>query len=49
MIVTPLTTGQSTLFIVFESTNMVIDWTSTNYLNSGEFEITIKGTINRVT
>ena len=49
MIVTPLTTGQSTSFIVFDSTNMVINWSTTDAVNAGEFKITIKGAINRVT
>ena len=49
MTVTPLTAGQSILFITFNSSTMVIDWTTTNGLNSGLFEITIKGAINRVT
>ena len=49
MIVSPLTNGQSTSFIVFDSTNKVINWTTTDALNAGEFEITIKGAINRVT
>ena len=49
MIVTTLTIGQSTSFIVFDSTNMVINWSTTDAVNAGEFEITINGAINRVT
>ena len=41
MIVTPITIGQSTSFIVFNSATGVIDWTTSNRLNGGEFEITI--------
>ena len=41
MIVTPITIGQSTSFIVFNSATGVIDWTTSNPLNGGEFEITI--------
>ena len=44
-----MTAGQSTTFIEFDTTNMVITWRTTDTLNAGEFEITIKGTINRVT
>ena len=49
MIVKPLTADQSALFITFNSVTMLIDWTTTDAVNAGEFEITIKGTINRVT
>ena len=49
MIVTPLTVGQSSSFIIFNSVTMLIDWTTTDVLNVGEFDIIIKGSINRAT
>ena len=49
MIVTPITLGQSSSFIQFNSVTGVIDWTTSNSLNGGEFEITILGAINRST
>ena len=41
MIVTPLTAGQNTSFIKFDLSNMVIDWTNSDVLNVGEFDIEI--------
>ena len=41
MIVTPVTSGQSVSFILFNSATGMIDWTTSNPLNGGEFEITI--------
>ena len=41
MIVTPVRPGQSVSFIVFNSATGVIDWTTSNPLNGGEFDITI--------
>ena len=41
MIVTPVTLGQSVSFFVFNSSTRVIDWTTSDPLNGGEFEVTI--------
>ena len=49
MIVTPLTAGQSTSFVKFDLSNMVIDWATKDAVNAGEFDITIKGSIDRAT
>jgi hypothetical protein len=41
MIVTPISLDQSVSFIQFSSATGVIDWTTSDPLNEGEFEIKI--------